>query len=122
MKKAKLDKKKHKKVLGKAIAWVSKHLDKLDTITDVLRILSTDSEDEVVSFKLEATYTTEAGKTYKMSLPMSKVKESSDVANTIASVIVASADDLKATVEEVKTPKVSKSKTTESKEQKESRA
>ena len=108
MKKVKLDKKKHRRVLGKAIAWVSKHLDKLDTITDVLRILSTDSSDEVVSFQLESTYTTQAGKTYKMSLPMSKVKDSSDVANTIASIIVASADDLGAKVEEVKEEKDSK--------------
>lgn len=92
---------KYKIALGKVISWVAKNIDKIDTITDVIKILAEDGKEEVVSFKMTAEYTTVEGKTFKMSLPMSKVKDSSDTANTIASLIVASASSLKATVEEV---------------------
>lgn len=112
--------KKHRNVIGKALSWISKNFDKLDTVFDVLKIISDESEDEVVSFSLSATYTTGSGKTYKMSLPMSKVKDSSDTANTIASIIVASAEDLGATVEEVKKKVISR-KDTMDKENKESK-
>jgi hypothetical protein len=106
---------KYKKVLGQAISWVAKNIDKLDTITDVIKILAEDGKEEVVSFKMTAEYTTEEGRTFRMSLPISKVKDSSDAANTIASLIVVSASSLKATVEEIIKDEVTNSEVTTSK-------
>lgn len=101
-----------KGAIGKATAWVVKNLDKIDVIFDVLRILGTDSKDEVVQYTIQMNYKTEEGKEYILSLPMSQVKDSSDVQNTLASIIVAAADDINAKVEEIKqtTTKTSKKK------------
>jgi hypothetical protein len=104
----------HRNAVGRAVSWVTKNIDKLDTVFDILKIIGEDNKEEVVSFKLEATYITAEGKTYTMSLPMSKVKEAGDTANTIASIIVASADDLGATVTEVIKPVVVEDETKKS--------
>ena len=102
--------KKLKVVIGKAVSWVSNNLDKIDTVFDVVKILGTKLESEVTQYSITVEYTTEEGKSYKLKLPTSKAKDSSELQNTIASIIVASASDLGATVEEVTK---SKSKTAE---------
>ena len=90
-----------KVVIGKVISWVTNNLDKIDTVFDVVKILGTKLESEVTQYSITVEYTTEEGKSYKLKLPTSKAKDSSELQNTIASIIVASASDLGATVEEV---------------------
>lgn len=101
--------------IGKAVSFVSNNADKLDLVLDIIRIISTKSPDEVTQYSISMEYTTEEGKTFKLSLPKSKAKDSSELQNVIASIVTLSAEDIGATIEEV-IPKESKTK----KEEKES--
>ena len=94
-------KSKLKLAIGKAISFVTNNADKLDLVLDVIRIISTKSKDEVVQFGISMEYTTEEGKTYKLSLPKSSVKDSSEIQNVIATILTVSANDIGATVTEV---------------------
>lgn len=87
--------------IGRVVGWVSSNLEKIDTVFEVVKILGTKLKSEVTQYSITVDYTTEEGKSYKLKLPTSKASDSSELQNTIASIIVASASDLGATVEEV---------------------
>lgn len=105
--------------IRKAVSYVTMNADKVTLVMDVLRILTTKSKDEVTQYSISMEYTTEEGKTYKLNLPKSKVKDSSELQNVIASIVTLSASDIGATIEEVIPKEVKTKSNASSKEEKE---
>lgn len=97
--------------IGKATSFVTNNSDKIDLVLDIIRIISTKSPEEVTQYSISMEYTTEEGKTFKLTLPKSKAKDSSDIQNVIASIITLSANDIGATVEEVEKKAISRKET-----------
>jgi hypothetical protein len=100
-----------KRAIGKAVSFVTNNADKVELVMDILRILTTKSSEEVTQYSISMEYTTEEGKTFKLTLPKSKAKDSSDIQNVIASIIAISANDIGATVEEVEKKVISRKET-----------
>ena len=96
------DRKLFRRAMSIATSWVSSNIDKIELVMTVLKIITTKSPSEVRQFQITMDYTTEEGKTYKLKLPMTKEGDSSEIQNVIASIVVASADDINAVIEEKK--------------------
>ena len=90
-----------RQAIGKAVSFVTNNSEKIELVLDIIRIISTKSKDEVTQYSISMEYTTEEGKTFKLTLPKSKAKDSSELQNVIASIVTLSASDIGATIEEV---------------------